>query len=97
LLNALSDAGGVTRSIATDSTYVKAACGVRRKRGRLRGNRPFARWLDDQGPCVHRRHRRPYALKLTPGNVSDVEAAPAFLKRAWRMRYLLACEGCDAD
>ena len=32
---------------------------------------------------------RPYALMLTPGNVSDVKAAPALIARAGRMRYLL--------
>jgi transposase len=34
---------------------------------------------------------------LTPGNVSDVKAAPALLERAGRMRYLLGDKGCDAD
>ena len=36
---------------------------------------------------------RSYALMLTPGNVSDVKAAPALLKRAGRMRYLLGDKG----
>lgn len=40
---------------------------------------------------------RPYALILTPGNVSDIKAAPALLERAGRMRYLLADKGYDAD
>ena len=34
---------------------------------------------------------------LTPGNVSDVKAAPALLERAGRMRYLLGDKGYDAD
>ncbi len=34
---------------------------------------------------------------LTPGNVSDIEAAPALLERAGRMRYLLGDKGYDAD
>jgi hypothetical protein len=34
---------------------------------------------------------------LTAGNVSDVKAAPALLKQAGRMRYLLADRGYDAD
>ena len=33
----------------------------------------------------------------TAGNVSDVKAAPAFLKHSVRMRYLLADKGYDAD
>ena len=40
---------------------------------------------------------RPYALMLTPGNVSDIKAAPALLERAGRMRYLLGDKGYDAD
>ncbi len=34
---------------------------------------------------------------LTPGNVSDVKAAPALIERAGRMRYLLGDKGYDAD
>jgi transposase len=34
---------------------------------------------------------------LTPGNVSDVKAAPTLLERAGRMRYLLGDKGYDAD
>jgi len=34
---------------------------------------------------------------LTAGNASDVKAAPALLKQAGRMRYLLADKGYDAD
>ena len=34
---------------------------------------------------------------LTPGNVSDIKAAPALLDRAGRMRYLLGDKGYDAD
>jgi transposase len=34
---------------------------------------------------------------LTPGNVSDIKAAPALLERAGRIRYLLGDKGYDAD
>jgi len=34
---------------------------------------------------------------LTPGNVSDVKAAPSLIERAGRMRYLLGDKGYDAD
>jgi len=34
---------------------------------------------------------------LTPGNVSDVKAAPTLIERAGRMRYLLGDKGYDAD
>lgn len=40
---------------------------------------------------------RPYALMLTPGNVSDIKAAPALLERGGRMQYLLGDKGYDAD
>jgi len=33
---------------------------------------------------------------LTPGNVGDIKAAPALLKRAGRMRCLLGDKGYDA-
>jgi IS5 family transposase len=34
---------------------------------------------------------------LTPGNVSDIKAAPALLERAGRMRYLLGDKAYDVD
>lgn len=34
---------------------------------------------------------------LTPGNVSDITAAPVLLERANGMRYLLGDKGYDAD
>ena len=34
---------------------------------------------------------------LTPGNVSDVKAAPELLARMGRARYVLADKGYDAD
>jgi len=34
---------------------------------------------------------------LTPGNISDVTAAPALLERAGRIRYLLGDKGYDSD
>jgi transposase len=34
---------------------------------------------------------------LTPGNISDIKAAPALLERAGRIRYLLGDKGYDAD
>ena len=34
---------------------------------------------------------------LTPDNVSDIKAAPALLKRAERMRYLIGDKGYYAD
>lgn len=34
---------------------------------------------------------------LTPGNVSDIKAAPALLEHSGGMRYLLGDKGYDAD
>ncbi len=40
---------------------------------------------------------RPFALLLTPGNVSDITVANDLIKRAVGMRYLIADKGYDAD
>ena len=40
---------------------------------------------------------RPYALCLTPGNVSDIRAAGSLLQQAGKMNYLIADKGYDAD
>jgi len=34
---------------------------------------------------------------LTPGNISDIEAAPALLEHVSRVRYLLDDKGYDSD
>ena len=87
----------MTRSIAIDSTYVKAqraAFSARRSTqaiGRSRGG-----WTTK----VHALTDvigRPHALMLTAGNVNDIKAPPTLLQRAGRMRYLLAHKGYDAD
>ncbi|WP_429807211.1 IS5 family transposase [Ensifer sp. B1-9] len=99
LLDALAEAGAVTKSTAIDSTYIKAqrsafggkGGGRRQAIGRSRGG-----WTTK----VHALTDvlgRPYALMLTAGNVSDVKAAPALLERAGPMRYLLGDKGYDAN
>ena len=40
---------------------------------------------------------RPLALMLTPGNISDVSAAPALLEKTRGMRYLPGDKGYDPD
>lgn len=40
---------------------------------------------------------RPFALLLTPGNVSDITVADDLIKRADGMRYLIADKGYDVD
>lgn len=40
---------------------------------------------------------RPYALIATPGNVSDIKAAPLLLDHSRSIRYLLADKGYDAN
>jgi transposase len=40
---------------------------------------------------------RPFALLLTPGNVSDITVADDLIKRAVGLRYLIADKGYDAD
>ncbi|NJR80843.1 IS5 family transposase [Sphingomonas sp. 36D10-4-7] len=99
LLDALVDVGAVTRSTAIDSTYVKA----QRAAFGAKGGARFQAIGRSRGGWTTKVHAltdvigRPYALMLTPGNVSDVKAAPALLERAGRMRYLLGDKGYDAD
>ena len=99
LLDALVDAGAVTRSTAIDSTYVKAqrsAFGGKGGRRRQAIGRSRGGWTTK----VHALTDvigRPYALMLTPGNVADVKAAPELLARLGRTRYLLGDKGYDAD
>jgi transposase len=99
LLDALVDAGAVTRSTAIDSTCVKAqraAFGAKRGRSHQAIGRSRGGWTTK----VHALNDvigRPFALMLTAGNVSDVKASPALLECAGRMRYLLADRGYDAD
>jgi transposase len=105
LLDALVDAGAVTKNTAIDSTYVHrqhlrqgAAGRVRCKKGR--SAQAIGRSRGGWTTKVHALTDiigRPYALMLTAGNVSDVKAAPALLKQTGRMRYLLADKGYDAD
>lgn len=99
LLDALADAGAVTKSTTIDSTYVKA----QRAAFGAKGGRSAQAIGRSRGGWTTKVHAltdlidRPYALMLTAGNVSDVKAAPALLKQAGRMRYLLADKGYDAD
>ena len=99
LLDALVDAGAVTRSTAIDSTYVKtqrAAFGGKKGAkaqalGRSRGG-----WTTK----IHALTNvvgRPFALMLTPDNVADVTVAPEQLARMGRALYELADKGYDAD
>ena len=73
-----------------------AACRTRRKRGRSVQaiGRSRSDWTTKVLTDVI---GRPYALMLTPGNISDVKAALALLERAGRMRYLLGDKDYYAD
>jgi hypothetical protein len=78
--------------------YVKAKRGrSAQKRALGEGDRSLAWRLDDQSPRPYQRRQRPYTLMLRPSNASDVKAAPALLKRAKTMRYLLGDKGDGAD
>ncbi|WP_414711351.1 IS5 family transposase [Sphingomonas sp. UBA978] len=98
LLDALVDTGAVTKSTAIDSTYVKAQRAAFGAKGR--SSQAIGRSRGGWTTKVHALTDvigRPYALMLTPGNVSDIKAAPALLERAGHMRYLLGDKGYDAD
>jgi transposase len=77
LLDALAEAGAVTKSTAIDSTYIRPSArhlaekGARRRRSAVlaAAGQPRSTLTDVLG--------RPYALMLTAGNVSDVKATGA--------------------
>ena len=90
-LAALVDAGVVTRSTAIDSTYVKIPCAAFGAKGG-RSAQAIGRSRGGWTTKIHALTNvvgRPFALTLTPGNVSDITAAPALLEHARRTRYLL--------
>ena len=96
LLAALVDAGVGSKSTAIDSTYSKiqrAAFGAKGSALRKRSRGGWTTKIHALTDVI----ARPYALMLTPGNVSDVQVAPACLERAGRLRYLLGDKGDDAD
>ena len=62
LLDALVDAGAVTKNTAIGQHLRQGAAGrVRCKRGRSAQaiGRSRGGWMDHEGPCPHRRHRAP--------------------------------------
>ena len=68
LLDALVNAGGVTKSTAIDSTYVKAQRAAFGAKGAFgTSDRPLARRLDNQGPRAHRRRRPPLSADADAG------------------------------
>jgi len=83
LLDGLIDAGAVTRSPAIDSSSIKAQrCAFGGKRGRL--DQAIGRSRGGWSTKIHALTdviARPFALMLTPGNISDVSAAPALLEK----------------
>ncbi len=101
MLAALVDVGVVTRSTAIDSTYIvhqdPTRCIWRKRR---RSARAIGRSRGGWTTKIHALTDvvgRACALMLTPGNVSDIKAAPALLERIGRMRYLFSDNGYDAD
>jgi transposase len=85
LLDALVDAGGVTKSTAIDGKYVKAQRAAFGEKGALgTGDRPLAWWLDDQGPRAHRRHR--------PSLCADADVAQR-QRHEGRTRATRTCRG----
>ena len=74
------------------------ALGVRRKRGaRAQAIGPSRGGQTTKIHALTDTIGRPFALTLTPGNVSDITVAPALLGRAVGARYVLADKGYDAD
>ena len=74
------------------------ALGLRRKRGaRTQAIGPSRGGQTTKVHALTDTVGRPFALILTPGNVSDITVAPALLARAGGARYVLADKGYDAD
>lgn len=99
LLEAPAGAGAVTRSTATDSTYVKAQRFAFGGKGRAK-DQAIGLSRGGQTTKVHAPTDtigRPFALILTAGNVSDIAVAPALLARASKARHVLGDKGYDAD
>jgi len=67
LLDALVDAGAVTKNTAIDSTMSKRSGPRSVQKAFGASNRPFARWVDHEGPCAHRRHRPPLCVDADGG------------------------------
>ena len=99
LLEDLAATGAVTKSTAVDSTYVKAQRSAFGGKGgpKLRAIGPSRGGQTTKIHVLTDVVGRPFALKLTPGNVSDITVAPELLTRAGRARYVLADKGYDAD
>jgi transposase len=75
-----------------------AALGLRRKRGaKTQAIGPSRGGQTTKVHALTDTVGRPFALILTPGNVSDITVAPALLARAQGARYILADKGYDAD
>ena len=99
LLDGLIDARAVTRSPAIDSSSIKAQrCAFGGKRGRSDQaiGRSRGGW-STKIPALTDVIARPFALMLTPGNISDVSAVPALLEKTRGMRYLPGDKGYDPD
>ena len=75
-----------------------ATLGLRRKRrARTQGIGPSRGGQTTKVHALTDVVGRPFALILTPGNVSDITVAPTLLARAPDARYVLADKGYDAD
>ena len=99
LLEDLAAIGAVTKSTAVDSTYVKAQRSAFGGKGGARAQ-AIGPSRGGQTTKIHVLTDvvgRPFALTLTPGNVSDITVAPGLLTRASGARYVLADKGYDAD
>lgn len=75
-----------------------ATLGLRRKRGaRTQGIGPSRGGQTTKVHALTDVVGRPFALILTPGDVSEITVAPALLACAPEARYVLADKGYDAD
>ncbi|WP_156375997.1 IS5 family transposase [Methylobacterium sp. Leaf117] len=100
MLTALAKSGWAGEAAAIDSTYVKAHRSAHGGKGgpRTQGIGPSRGGQTTKIHVLTDVLGRPGVLLLTPGNASDVTAAPAVLAEApGRVRRLAADKGYDAD
>ncbi|WP_408997817.1 IS5 family transposase, partial [Tistrella mobilis] len=98
LVEALAASGAVTKSMAIDSTYVKAHRSAHGgKGGEISGDRQIAGGQTTKVHLLTGTLGRPHTLVLTPGNASDMTGADLLLSRMPKTRYLIADKGYDAD
>ncbi|MEL6112514.1 MAG: IS5 family transposase [Pseudomonadota bacterium] len=99
MLEALATAGAVTKSTSIDSTYVKAQRSAfgGKKGAKAQGIGPSRGGQTSKLHILTDVIGRPFALRLTFGNVGNVCGAELLMNELRDVKYLIADKGYDAD